>query len=49
MNDEFEDDWSDLAFGIVGIVWIVAVVAMLWTFAKGFWQGVTEGKSEAKP
>lgn len=49
MNDESESDWSDLAFGIVGVVWIVAVLAILWTFAKGFWEGVTERESDAKP
>lgn len=40
MNEDFEGDWSDLVFGLVGIVWFVVVVVLIWTFVKAFWLSV---------
>lgn len=41
MDDESEGNVSDLVFGVVGVVWCVVVVILVWTFAKAFLQSIT--------
>lgn len=36
MDEDLEGGWSDLVFGVVGIVWFVVVAALVWTFVKAF-------------
>ena len=47
MDEDFDGDWSDLVFGLVGIVWFVVVVVLIWTFVKAFCLSVL-GMDEAK-
>lgn len=47
MNDEPEGNLSDLVFGVVGVVWCVVVVVLVWTFAKAFLQS-TPGSEDDK-
>lgn len=49
MYDDEGGNPTDLIFGVVGIVWCVVVMALLWTFAKAVVQeilGVGNAKHE---
>lgn len=47
MDEEPHGKAPDLLLGLVGIVWCVVVVALVWTFVTGFLQSLL-GKEDAK-
>lgn len=47
MDEEPDGNASDLIFGLVGIVWCVVVVALVWTFVMGLLRSLL-GKEDAK-
>lgn len=52
MNDEQDDrlqaHWSDHVFGILGLLWIAAVLYILWGVARDLWLEWKE-KSKTQP
>lgn len=36
-DNKLKADWSDHAFGVIGLVWIAALIYILWGIAKGLW------------
>lgn len=47
MDEEPDANASDLIFGLVGIVWCVVVVALVWTFVMGFLRSLL-GKADGR-